>query len=150
MGLGAVLHTLNPRLFATELEYIVNHAQDQYIFVDLTFVPLVAQLQDEFRCVKGFIVLTDREHMPRNSKLRNLLCYEDILQVRACILFLCRRQLADQQVLRHAVLQGASAAAWLASGRKYWPATDAAQKCSLSCLEPGCIELLCCSVKAAC
>ena len=93
MGLGAVLHTLNPRLFATELQYIVNHAQDQYIFLDLTFVPLMAQLQDKFNDVKGFVVLTDREHMPRYNKLRNVLCYEDILQVRACMLFLCSNPL---------------------------------------------------------
>eukprot|EP00891_Asterochloris_glomerata_P006068 jgi/Astpho2/6068/fgenesh1_pg.00084_%23_57_t len=80
MGLGAVLHTLNPRLFAAELEYIVNHAQDQYIFVDLTFVLLMAQLQDKLRCVKGFVVLTDGQHMPRDSKLRDMLCYEELLQ----------------------------------------------------------------------
>ena len=120
MGLGAVLHTLNPRLFAAELEYIVNHAQDQYIFLDLTFVPLVAQLQDMFSGVKGFVVLTDREHMPCDSKLRNVMCYHDILQVRACMLFLCSRQFADRQAMRHTALQRASALAWLAAGRKYW------------------------------
>ena len=104
MGLGAVLHTLNPRLFAAELEYIVNHAQDQYIFVDLTFVLLMAQLQDKLRCVKGFVVLTDGQHMPRDSKLRDMLCYEELLQVRPRMLFLCSWDHADQQAARHAVL----------------------------------------------
>ena len=105
MGLGAVLHTLNPRLFATELEYIVNHAQDQYIFLDLTFVSLIAQLQDNFRGVKGFVVLTDREHMPRDCTLHNVLCYEDILQVRACMLFRCSRHLLISK-LRDALRYG--------------------------------------------
>ena len=54
----------------------------------------MAQLQYKISGVKGFVVLTDREHMPRNSKLRNVLCFEDILQVRACMLFLCSRQFA--------------------------------------------------------
>ena len=126
MGLGAVLHTLNPRLFAAELEYIVNHAQDQYIFVDLTFVPLMAQLQDKLKCVKGFVVLTDGQHMPRDSKLRDMLCYEELLQVRPRMLCLCSRGIADQQGARHGVLQGASAGAWLATGRMRCPAIGVA------------------------
>ena len=105
MGLGAVLHTLNPRLFAAELEYIVNHAQDQYICVDLTFVPLMAQLQDKLRCVRGFIVLTDGQHMPRDSKLRDMLCYEELLQVRPRTLMSCSRRVADQRAAQHAVQQ---------------------------------------------
>ena len=43
MGIGAVCHTLNPRLFAEQLVYIINHAEDRVIFVDLTFVPLLAE-----------------------------------------------------------------------------------------------------------
>ena len=45
--MGAVVHTLNPRLFADQLIYIVNHAEDKWIFVDLTFVPLFEKLQDK-------------------------------------------------------------------------------------------------------
>ena len=41
MGIGAVCHTLNPRLFAEQLCYIINHAEDQIIFTDLTFLPIL-------------------------------------------------------------------------------------------------------------
>ncbi|DBB00704.1 hypothetical protein WJX82_010903 [Trebouxia sp. C0006] len=80
MGLGAVCHTLNPRLFEKELNYIVNHAKDEYILLDLTFVDLMAKMQHKFPTVKGYIILTDRQHMPKNPKLQNMLCYEDLLQ----------------------------------------------------------------------
>ena len=59
MGNGAICHTLNPRLFADQLDYIVNHAEDDIMFVDLTFIPLVEALQDRFTTVRKYIVLTD-------------------------------------------------------------------------------------------
>src|SRR4051812_32204441 len=43
-GIGAVYHTINPRLFADQIVYIVNHAEDRVLFLDLTFVPMVEQL----------------------------------------------------------------------------------------------------------
>ncbi len=79
MGLGAVVHTLNPRLFAEQLIYIINHAEDQWIFTDLTFVPIFEKLQDKLPMVKGFVVMTDRAHMPAETKLRNVICYEEFL-----------------------------------------------------------------------
>jgi fatty-acyl-CoA synthase len=78
MGLGAVCHTLNPRLFPEQLVYIANHAGDTYLFTDLTFVPLCAAIQDKCPSIKGFIVMTDRAHMP-DAKLRNAICYEELL-----------------------------------------------------------------------
>ncbi|HSK42149.1 MAG TPA: 3-(methylthio)propionyl-CoA ligase [Arenibaculum sp.] len=79
-GMGAVCHTINPRLFPPQIAYIVNHAEDAWLFVDLTFLPLVEALWDQLGGVKGVIVLTDPEHMPRESKLPNLLCYETLLR----------------------------------------------------------------------
>ena len=76
MGNGAICHTLNPRLFADQLDYIVNHAEDDIMFVDLTFIPLVEALQDRFATVRKYIVLTDSEHMPATS-LPNAVAYED-------------------------------------------------------------------------
>jgi fatty-acyl-CoA synthase len=76
MGLGAVCHTLNPRLFADQLDYIINHAEDDIIFVDLTFVPILEALQPRLRTVRKFIVLTDAAHMPATS-LPNAVAYED-------------------------------------------------------------------------
>ena len=78
MGLGAVAHTLNPRLFADQLTYIINHAEDQYVFTDLTFVPVLEGIQKELPGVKGFIIMTDEDHMP-DTGLKNPICYETLL-----------------------------------------------------------------------
>ena len=77
-GMGAVLHTINPRLFPEQIEYIVNHAEDKLLFFDLTFVPLLEKLAPALKAVKGFVAMTDRAHMPA-AKLPNLLCYEDLV-----------------------------------------------------------------------
>jgi acyl-CoA synthetase (AMP-forming)/AMP-acid ligase II len=78
MGIGAVVHTLNPRLFAEQLEYIINHAEDQYIFLDLSFVKQLEEIQDKLPMVRGFIVMTDRANMP-DTTLRNVMCYEELI-----------------------------------------------------------------------
>ena len=78
MGMGGVVHTLNPRLFTDQLGYIVNHAEDQWIFTDLTFVPLLEKLQEQIPNVKGFVILTDEAHMPQTT-LRNPICYETLV-----------------------------------------------------------------------
>ena len=79
MGLGAVVHTLNPRLFADQLVYIINHAEDEWIFADLTFVPLLEKISARLKSVKGFVLMTDRHHMPEETSLANVICYEDLL-----------------------------------------------------------------------
>ena len=76
MGNGAICHTLNPRLFADQLDYIVNHAEDDIMFVDLTFMPIVEALKERFGTVRKYIVLTDAEHMPE-TVLPNAVAYED-------------------------------------------------------------------------
>jgi fatty-acyl-CoA synthase len=75
-GIGAVYHTINPRLFPDQIAYIVNHAEDQILFVDLTFVPLAEKLQAQLPTVRRYIVLTDSAHMPQTS-LRDAVAYED-------------------------------------------------------------------------
>jgi fatty-acyl-CoA synthase len=77
-GMGAVSHTINPRLFPEQIVYIANHAEDTYAFVDLTFVPLVESIADKCPRVKGWIIMTDRAHMPQ-TKLANVLCYEELI-----------------------------------------------------------------------
>jgi acyl-CoA synthetase (AMP-forming)/AMP-acid ligase II len=77
-GMGAVCHTVNPRLFHDQLRYIVNHAADKLLFVDLTFVKLVEQLAAEFKPVRHYVIMTDRAHMPPTS-LPNVLCYEELI-----------------------------------------------------------------------
>lgn len=77
-GMGAVLHTINPRLFAEQITYIVNHAADSYIITDLTFVPLLEALAPHLPSVKGYIVLCHGAQMPE-ARLPNMLCYENLL-----------------------------------------------------------------------
>jgi fatty-acyl-CoA synthase len=77
-GMGAVIHTVNPRLFPEQIAYIVNHAQDQYVCFDLTFAPLVEKLAPHCASVRGWVAMTDRAHMPK-VELPNLLCYEDLI-----------------------------------------------------------------------
>jgi fatty-acyl-CoA synthase len=75
MGIGAVLHTLNPRLFPEQLVYIVNHAEDKLIFTDLTFLPILEALKDKLAPVARYVVLTDKDHMPACS-LKGVIDYE--------------------------------------------------------------------------
>ncbi len=79
MGVGAICHTVNPRLFSEHLIYIINHAEDRYIFVDLTFVPILEGLQHKLDHVEGYVIMTDRDHMP-DTKLKNVICYEDLFE----------------------------------------------------------------------
>ena len=78
-GLGAVLHTLNPRLFPEHVEYIVNHAEDKFIFVDLPFLPIVENVYENIPDVKGIILLCEKSQMPAETKVKNLICYEELI-----------------------------------------------------------------------
>jgi 3-(methylthio)propionyl---CoA ligase len=62
--MGAVLHTINPRLFPEQLEYIVNHAEDRLIFIDPTLLPTIAPLQGKMPTVEQVIVMTGAATMP--------------------------------------------------------------------------------------
>jgi fatty-acyl-CoA synthase len=78
MGIGAVCHTLNPRLFPEQLIYIINHAEDRIIFVDLTFIPLLEAVLPHCPSVERVVVLTDELTMPA-TKLPGAECYEALL-----------------------------------------------------------------------
>ena len=78
-GSGAVLHTINPRLHVEQLAYIVNHADDKYIAFDIGFLSLAEYISEHCPGVKGFIALCDRNEFPSNSKIPNLLCYEELI-----------------------------------------------------------------------
>ncbi|HEX5766611.1 MAG TPA: AMP-binding protein, partial [Burkholderiales bacterium] len=58
-GSGAVIHTINPRLFPDQVGYIANHAEDKVVFYDTTFAPLIEKLRPQLKTVKRFIALTD-------------------------------------------------------------------------------------------
>jgi len=75
---GYVCHTINPRLFPEQLVYIINHAEDRYMFIDPDFVPLAEGLVEQCPGVLGWVVLTTAEHMPETS-LPNAICYETLV-----------------------------------------------------------------------
>jgi 3-(methylthio)propionyl---CoA ligase len=76
-GSGAIIHTINPRLFPEQIVYIINHAEDAVLFFDLTFLPLIEKISPALTSVKHFVAMTSREHMPQSSL--PLLCYEDLI-----------------------------------------------------------------------
>jgi len=77
-GSGFVCHTVNPRLFPEQIVFIINHAEDRWIMVDLLIVPLLEQIANQIAGVEGFIVMTDEAHMPATN-LKNVHCYETLL-----------------------------------------------------------------------
>ncbi|MGD9769072.1 MAG: long-chain-fatty-acid--CoA ligase [Pseudolabrys sp.] len=75
-GIGAVYHTVNPRLFPDQQIWIINHAEDRVMMTDLTFVPLLEKLADKLPTIERYIVFTDGAHMPKTT-LKNAVAYED-------------------------------------------------------------------------
>jgi len=76
MGIGAICHTVNPRLFPDQIAWIINHAEDRIVFTDITFVPILEQLAASLPSVERYVVLTDNAHMPKTT-LKNAVAYED-------------------------------------------------------------------------
>lgn len=77
-GIGAITHTVNPRLFPEQIAWIVDHAEDRLMFLDLTFVPLIEQLQEKLPSIERYVVLTDAAHIPQTN-LKGAVAYEDWL-----------------------------------------------------------------------
>ena len=77
-GSGLVCHTINPRLHPEQVAYIVGHAEDRALLVDLTMLPLVQALAGKLPTVRHVVVMTDRAHMPDTAP-DDFLCYEELL-----------------------------------------------------------------------
>ena len=77
-GSGAVLHTVNPRLFPEQITYIINHAEDKFLFFDISLAPLVEKLAPSLKSVTTYVAMTDRAHMP-GIEVPNLICYEELI-----------------------------------------------------------------------
>ncbi|PWU25142.1 MAG: long-chain fatty acid--CoA ligase, partial [Candidatus Rokuibacteriota bacterium] len=78
-GSGAVLHPVNPRLHADQIAYIINHAEDVWLFIDAGTLPLAEALAPRLKSVKGFVLMADRSAMAAATALGTVLCYEDLL-----------------------------------------------------------------------
>ena len=81
-GSGMVCHTINPKLFPEQVAYIINHAEDKILFVDVLVMPLIEALKEHLGKVETIVVLTDKAHMP-DSSLPNVLCYEELLEAQS-------------------------------------------------------------------
>jgi fatty-acyl-CoA synthase len=81
-GTGAVLHTINPRLHPDQIVYIADHAEDQVLCFDMTFLPLIQAVARRSKTIRHFVAMTDRAHMPAPevaATIPGLLCYEDLI-----------------------------------------------------------------------
>ena len=78
MSMGAVLHTVNPRLFPEQIAWIINHAEDKMLFFDTTFTPIVEKIAPLLTTVKVYVALTDRDNLPKSSPLQ-IIAYEDFI-----------------------------------------------------------------------
>jgi fatty-acyl-CoA synthase len=78
LGIGAIYHTINPRLFPEQIAWIINHAEDRVMMTDLTFLPLLEKIADKLPTIERYIVFTDAAHMPA-TPLRNAIAYEEWL-----------------------------------------------------------------------
>jgi len=78
-GMGAVLHTMNPRLHPDQLAWIINDAADQYVMFDSTFLPLVEAVASRCPGVKGWIVMTDEDKQPASQSIGEMMNYEALL-----------------------------------------------------------------------
>jgi fatty-acyl-CoA synthase len=76
-GMGAVLHTVNPRLFQEQIAYILDHGGCNILLFDITFADLVAGLRPHLPQVRSFVAMTDEAHLP--APVADALCYETLL-----------------------------------------------------------------------
>jgi len=82
-GSQLVCHTINPRLFPEQIAWIANDAADKVLSFDLTFLPLIEKLAPAMKTVERFVLMTDRAHMPAQTTIANLLCYDELVDAEA-------------------------------------------------------------------
>jgi acyl-CoA synthetase (AMP-forming)/AMP-acid ligase II len=75
-GSGRVLHTINPRLHPDQIAWIANHAEDQVLCFDLTFLPLVQAVHARCPTIKAYVALCDADRLTKDSGIPNLVSYE--------------------------------------------------------------------------
>jgi 3-(methylthio)propionyl---CoA ligase len=75
-GSGRVIHTLNPRLHPDQIVWIANHAEDQVLCFDISFLPIVQAVHSRCRTIKRFIALCDESRLPTDSGIPGLISYE--------------------------------------------------------------------------
>jgi fatty-acyl-CoA synthase len=80
-GIGAVVHTINPRLLPQQIAWMISHAEDTMVFYETTFQPIVDAIKDSCPTVKSWVVMASAEHVPESAaKDPNIKCYEDLIK----------------------------------------------------------------------
>ncbi len=79
-GSQLVCHTINPRLFPEQIAWIANDAQDKVLCFDLTFLPLIEKVAPALKSIQHYVLMTDRAHMPAQTAIPNLLCYDELVE----------------------------------------------------------------------
>ncbi len=82
-GTGRVLHTVNPRLHPDQIAWIANHAQDQVMCFDMTFLPIIEKIHSQCRTIQHWIALCDDAHLPAQTSIPGLRSYESWLQAQS-------------------------------------------------------------------
>lgn len=80
-GSGRVLHTLNPRLHPDQVVWIANHAEDQVLFFDMTFLPLVQAVHARCTTIQNWVAMCDADKLPKDTGIPNLISYESLIEV---------------------------------------------------------------------
>ena len=80
-GSGRVLHTLNPRLHPDQVVWIANHAEDQVLFFDMTFLPLVQAVHARCTTIQHWVAMCDVDKLPKDTGIPNLISYESLIGV---------------------------------------------------------------------
>ena len=78
-GTGRIIHTINPRLHPEQMAWIVNHAEDEALCFDMSFLPLVQQIHSHCTTVKRWVALCDADKLPADSGIPNLTSYEALI-----------------------------------------------------------------------
>ena len=78
-GSGRVVHTINPRLLPEQIAWIANHAEDQVVCFDMTFLPIVKGIWSHCKTVKHWVALCDADKLPADTGIANLVSYEALL-----------------------------------------------------------------------
>ena len=78
-GMGAVVHTINPRLHPEQIAWIIGHATDSFLAFDITFLPIIEAIAAQCPGIKGWIAMVDADRQPVSDKIANLLNYETLL-----------------------------------------------------------------------
>jgi acyl-CoA synthetase (AMP-forming)/AMP-acid ligase II len=79
-GMGAVIHTINPRLHPDQIAWIVNHAEDVHLAFDITFLPIVEAIAARCPKVRSWIAMVDEDRQPVSASVPNLVNYEQLLE----------------------------------------------------------------------